>query len=1110
MTHDFFKNGEIRMINIGIVGGGRGGASLLEVFLANGEVNVVGITDINTSAPGLELARRKGIFVAGSIEELSTRNPHIIINATGDSGISQYIRQKIPYPVEIIDGTSAWFLWELVRRQQEARRDLAILYENSLLIARSKNLNEVLNYILESAMSLTETPAGSISLVEKEYMVMAAHKGLSEEFFKEKRWKPRPQGLTHYILSQRGPVEWEDILLDPLFEGTNIKKEGIRALLASPLLLDGGVVGILYLDDFKPRRFTVRHKKLIQLFSSFAAHAIEKFRLLHELDESLAYLESVLMSSDDMIATTDREGRIVRFSRGGERILGYREEEVRGRKASEFYKNPEEREEILQILAERGSVVNYETQLLRKDGSLVDISLTISQLRDREGNVIGTVGVSKDITEEKRLREELARKNRELEELNDQLEEKVIERTRELEKINEELKRANQVKARFISNMSHELRTPLTSIIGYSELLLDKTYGELTPEQERHISHIMQAGKHLLHLVNNILDLAKIEAGKISLVSEVLSIPQIIEEVVFVMKPQADKKSISIVTEIDEDVKDFVADRVKLKQILFNLLSNAVKFTPERGNVGIKARYLEKPFPWAPSGKRFLRLSIWDTGPGIPEKDRDRIFEEFEQLDPSRSTEGTGLGLPMTKKLVELHGGHIELESEPGKGSVFHVYLPEQGEVKEFLKAEKVPSPQKESPLIIVVEDDIPTAELISIYLKEAGYRVEHIRDGSACIKTIKEKQPFAVILDIMLPGKDGWEVLQTLKTDPETQDIPVIIHSILEDRELAFALGATDYIVKPADKSTFLKKLGELSFLEKRKRLPVNVFCISSMDDRCLRPIKKFAEEEGLVLHTFSDLKEAYRNALLIRPHVAVVDLSIGEEAASFIKDLREAPPTRDIIILGLTDRDLSIQERLKVSGLIERLLNKDALDTKELITHLRELELLHPRRAGLIDELTGLFNYRYFNLRLPQECLRARRYKIPLVLSFIDIDHFGHYTEKKGIYYGNLVIKKVAELLKKNLRGSDIISRYGHDSFAIIFTNTFLEPAIEISKRIINIIREYPFIDAEIQPGGKITVSTGIGIYKGQSPEEYRSSVEKALGLAIEKGGNRIEVAK
>ncbi len=1097
------------MINIGIVGAGRGGTGLLEVFLANGEVSIVGIADHDKKAPGISLARSKGIFVAETVEELSTRNPHIIINATGNPEVSDYIRRRFPYPVEIIEGTSAWFLWELVRRQQEAKKDLQILYENSLLIARSKSLAEVLNSILSSAMALTETPAGSISLIEGDEMVMAAHKGLSEDFFKQPRWKPRPHGLSHYILSQREPVEWEDILKDPLFEGTNIQKEGIRSLLATPLLLDSGVVGILYLDDFKPRKFTDRHKRLIQLFSSFAAQAIEKFRLIHELDENIAYLQAVLEDSQDMIATTDNEGRIVKFSRGGERILGYTEEEVRGKRASEFYLNPEEREKIVEILKQRGALFNYETRLRRKDGRPVDISLTISQLRDRDGKIIGTVGISKDITEEKRLREELARKNRELEELNEQLEEKVFERTRELEKVNEDLKRANQAKARFISNMSHELRTPLTSIIGFSELLLDRTSGEINETQQRYINHIIQAGKHLLHLVNNILDLAKIEAGKLTLSSESLSVPELIEEIVFVMRPLADKKSIKIEKEISPDVGDFIADRTKLKQILYNLMCNAVKFTPEGGTVGIRAHWSTGSFPWAPPEKRFLRLSVWDTGPGIPEEERERIFEEFEQLDPSRSTEGTGLGLPMAKKLTELHGGTIELESTPGKGSIFHVYLPAHpSELVEKFKVEiEKPATSLKPPLVMIVEDDPATAELIRIYLREGGYEVEHISDGLEALRKIKERQPFAVILDIMLTGKDGWEVLQALKSDPETADIPVIIHSILEDRELAFALGATDYIVKPADKSQFLRKLGELSFLHKRKRMPVNVFVITE-DPKCHETLKGLAEGEDLILHPFTETDEALKSSLLIRPQIIIVDLTMGEDVASFIKTLRETPATKDVIILGVTDRELSVEERMRVSGLIERLLSKEALSKKELLIHLRELELLYPRRAGLVDEITGLFNHRYFSLRLAQECLRAKRYKIPLVLSLIDIDHFSHYVEKKGVYYGNIVLRKIAELLRKNLRGSDVVCRYGNDAFAIIFTNTLLEPGLNISKRFLQMIREYPFIHGEIQPKGRITVSIGVAPYKGQSPEDLTLFAERALRRAIENGRDRVEI--
>ncbi len=1096
------------MINVGIVGAGRGGSSLLEVFIANGEVNVVGITDRDPEAPGLKLAKAHGIYVAPSLDALARRAPHILINATGDPTLTENLRRDFPQPVEVIEGTSAWFLWELIRRQQEARHDLSVLYESSLMIAKAKSLEEALDKILLSATSLTDAPAGSIALIEGEYMVMAAHRGLSEEFFKERRWRPRQKGLSHYVLSQREPVAWEDILRDPLFEGTKIKREGIRALMACPLLLDGGVVGILYVDDFKPRKFTERHKNLIKLFSTYAANAIEKFRLIHELESSVAYLEAVLDSSQDLIATTDNQGRIVKFSKGGERILGYREDEVIGKRASEFYLNPEERDKILQMLKERGAVFNYETKLKRKDGGTVDISLTISQLRDRDGRIIGTVGVSKDITQEKRLRDELARKNRELQELNEILEQKVIERTKELEKKNAELRRANQIKARFISNMSHELRTPLTSIIGYSELLLDRTPGEINEAQERYITHIMQAGKHLLHLVNNILDLAKIEAGRLSLATETVNIGDLIQEVTFIMKPQADKKSIQIETDVAPDVSEFTADRVKLKQILFNLLSNAVKFTPEGGSVGIKAEYVLRPFTWMPPDRRFLKLTIWDTGIGIPEDKRESIFEEFEQVDTSRSTEGVGLGLAMTKRLVELHGGYIDLDSTPGEGSRFYVYLPVVHLGIEDTTTEVPLLHVKEPPVVLVVEDDIATAELLAVYLKEGGYRVEYAMDGVEAIRKAKERQPFAIVLDIMLPSVDGWEVLQTLKTDPETADIPVIIHSIIEDRELAFALGATDYLVKPAEKGTILKKLGELSLVRRKRHLPVNILLLSS-DDRCRAQMEELAHTEGFVLHSPDSTDEALQISLTVRPHVAVVDLSMGEAGLSFMKMLRENPATRDVLVFGLTDRDLPVRERLKLTGLIERILLKEALTAEELLSHLRELEMLHPRRSGLIDEVTGVFNHRYFQLRLAQEAQRASRYRIPMVLSLIDIDHFGHYVEKKGIYYGNIVLRKVAEMLKRNLRGSDVISRFGNDSFSIIFTNTLLEPVKSISYRFLGMIRDYPFPHEEVQPKGRITASIGVVEFRGQNPEGLILEAERALRRAIEGGGDRVEIA-
>ena len=326
------------------------------------------------------------------------------------------------------------------------------------------------------------------------------------------------------------------------------------------------------------------------------------------------------------------------------------------------------------------------------------------------------------------------------------------------------------------------------------------------------------------------MDLAKIEAGRIELSYETFSLKAVIDEVLMVVKHLADKKLIELTTDVSPEVSNFTADKVKFKQVLYNLLSNAIKFTPESGKVGIRAeRVINKDlFPWAIKGQEFLKLSVWDTGVGIKADDRERVFDEFEQLDPSRSTEGTGLGLSLTKRLVDLHGGIIDVESAYGAGSVFNVYMPVAApeivvEEKPVIQ-EVVPAfswADEDSPLVLVVEDDLPTSELLTIHLTQAGYRVAHAYDGIEAIEKAGELQPFVITLDIMLPKKDGWEVLQSLKVDSRTSNIPVIINSIIDNKELGFALGAVDYLVKPVDKATILSRLEQISLATKRGAIP-------------------------------------------------------------------------------------------------------------------------------------------------------------------------------------------------------------------------------------------------------------------------------------------------
>jgi len=697
-----------------------------------------------------------------------------------------------------------------------------------------------------------------------------------------------------------------------------------------------------------------------------------------------------------------------------------------------------------------------------------------------------------------------------LEEATARLERMVAERTEQLQRMNEELEKTNQMKSLFIANMSHELRTPLNSIIGFSNVLLERTFGDLTENQQRYVENINAAGQYLLELVNNVLDIAKIESGKFDLELETFRIEEVLQEVINTMQPIIDEKLADFDIDIASDVGEITADRVKLKQILYNLISNAVKFSSAGGMAGIRIDRKGGP-------PEFIQFSVWDNGVGIPPDDLDRVFNEFEQSDNTfaRRYGGAGLGLALTKKLVELHSGEIGVESRFGEGSTFTFTLPviapvekrPQAPVPEMLSFD-FPWMNEDAPLILVVEDDIATAELLTIHLTQAGYMVAHAYDGEEAIEKAKEQRPFAITLDVMIPKKDGWEVLQALKSDPATADIPVIIHSVIENRDLAFALGATDYLLKPLDRDALLKKLEEISMARGRMTAPTTILLVEP-DEKESENLKEAIGNEGVVFYNAGTGKKGLELAMSLRPGLVILDFDLPDmQSFDFIRALKDSHTTRDIPIFVLSEKDLSVEDRMSLVGRIERIMKKHAYETSELIEHIKDLEVLYPQRAGLIDECTGLLSHRYFQLRLAQEVERATRYNLPLILVLVDIDDFGNYVKNKGTHYANGVLRKVSELLRKNIRGSDVVVRYSGDTFAVLLPNTDISAGLSLSNRFNAIIKNYPFLHADVQPRGRITVSVGLAVLKGQPPEDFMLCAEKALRKAVEKGGDRVEV--
>jgi len=421
--------------------------------------------------------------------------------------------------------------------------------------------------------------------------------------------------------------------------------------------------------------------------------------------------------------------------------------------------------------------------------------------------------------------EEKKRHMEDIQRMNESLERKVRERTQELEILNYKLKesnaelvRANNLKSEFLANMSHELRTPLNAIIGFSELLLDPGDATLNTDQREYVGDILSSGRHLLELINDILDLSKIEAGKMRLALDEFEIVSVVEEALATLRVEASRKGISLEATLDPSIPAVVADRGKLKQILTNLLSNAVKFTPAGGRVTLSTD----------RDGDSLRVRVADTGIGILPEDQERIFAAFVQVDGSyaRKYQGTGLGLTLVKRFVEMHGGEISVTSEVGKGSAFTLHFPSQPSVHsaESSSAEQAsirPSPSRSAPtlpegpgsLILVVEDNPANLKLVREVLKSRGYRVLEATSGEEALDAVKFIRPDLILMDIQLPGMDGLAATRKLKSDPSTRDIPTIAltaHVLKRDEARVLDAGCAGFIPKPIDTVHFPNRVAE------------------------------------------------------------------------------------------------------------------------------------------------------------------------------------------------------------------------------------------------------------------------------------------------------------
>ena len=492
----------------------------------------------------------------------------------------------------------------------------------------------------------------------------------------------------------------------------------------------------------------------------------------------------------------------------------------------------------------------------------------------------------------------------------------------------EALRSASQAKSDFLASMSHELRTPLNAIIGFSDLMRRET-----PDEEGNVlvplewvEHIRRGGAHLVELVNDVLDLSKVEAGRLDLERIPIEVQAAVAESVAGLRPLADRKgqSIDLVITPGEHVS---ADRGRLRQILYNLLSNAIKFTSEGGRIRIEG---------SRHGDEY-HLSVVDTGVGIALEDQGIVFDEFRQVGGGgQRGDGTGLGLALTRRLVEAHEGRIELESTPGVGSRFTAVLPsaEPG-ARPASDRDQQPEPTvlrgvARPGTVLIVEDDPSAVRLLRAYLEPEGYTVRVAADGEHGLDDARAETPTAILLDVLLPGIDGWEVLRRLKADPALRDIPVVIVTVVDEKDVGLALGAVDYIVKPIDRDALLASLGRLTLTTKVKTRTVRILAVDD-ESAALDALEGTLRPAGFEVIRADGGRTGVEVARAERPDLVICDLVMPDlDGFGVVGELKSDPLTADIPIIILTGHDLSSADKRRLNGKILGIVSKgpDAQD--------------------------------------------------------------------------------------------------------------------------------------------------------------------------------------
>jgi signal transduction histidine kinase/CheY-like chemotaxis protein len=497
----------------------------------------------------------------------------------------------------------------------------------------------------------------------------------------------------------------------------------------------------------------------------------------------------------------------------------------------------------------------------------------------------------------------------------------------QIEEKSRELELASEHKSRFLASMSHELRTPLNAIIGLTEMMVANAARFGTEKALEPLNRVHRAGTHLLGLINQVLDLSKIEAGKLELSPESVNLVPLVDEVIGTARQLAEQNNNRLIVETESNLGALTVDPMRLRQILLNLLSNACKFTKD-GEVGLRVRKIA-------DGRSWVEFAVSDTGIGMTAEQQAKLFEEFAQADAltARRFGGTGLGLAITRKLARMMGGDVTVTSEPGKGSVFTVRLPGRGDgpARTFTESGR----RADAGCVLVIDDDSTARELLADQLKAEGFSVATASGGLEGLKLAKELRPSVITLDVIMPDLDGWSVLAALRQDSELAEIPVIMVTILDEQRRAVALGAAGYLTKPIDRE-WLHRMVE------RFRVPAQPTRVLLVEDDAFQRerIRAWLEGQQWIVQEAANGREALDRLQHGKPNLILLDLMMPEmDGFQVVATLQKEPEWRDIPVVVITALDLDAKDRERLNSGVQSVLVKETLRPTDLVERIRRL---------------------------------------------------------------------------------------------------------------------------------------------------------------------------